>query len=364
MLFFLNYVGAPEAHAGLMPPSAQPLHSVIFRNMRTAYASRLHTRSPVKNRGFDSNLFRSIEVFAAIVETRQITEAAQMLGMTQSAASQHLKNLEKAMGVSLIDRSVRPMELTKAGLALHRRANTILAEVEGMRTDVRRINAAPLPLLRVALLASIATTLAPALLLLAHRTFGIPELSLFAGLASDHVALLRTRRADLAVTTGDLFEVEGLIRYPVMTEKFLLVTPKNFAGDVDDIVKLSRKLPFVRFSRETPVGLRIDQHLSRLRIELPRTIEGDRASVVMAPVAAGLGFAIMSPTLLIDGLAEGMKIDVHPLPFTSLTRNILLAARERELDKIPEVFAQKTAEVLTEAIRRYLPDLPDDHYRL
>ncbi|WP_181165669.1 LysR family transcriptional regulator [Mesorhizobium sp. B2-4-12] len=316
----------------------------------------------VKSGGFDFNLFRSIEVFAAVVETRHVTQAAQMLGMTQSAASQHLKNLETALGVSLIDRNLRPIELTKAGIALHRRAIAILAEVEGLRTDARRVNAAPLPLLRVALLASIATTLAPALSVLARNTFGIPELSLFAGLATDHVALLRARRADLAVTSGELFEIEGLTRYPIMTEKFLLVTPKGFAGDVGDIVKLSKKLAFVRFSRETPVGLRVDQHLSRLRIEIPRTMEGDRSSVVMAPVAAGMGFAILTPTLLIDGLAEGMEIDVHALPFTGLSRNILLVARERELGNLPEAFATRTAEVLTNAIRTRLPGLPPDCY--
>ncbi|TPI12512.1 LysR family transcriptional regulator [Mesorhizobium sp. B4-1-3] len=334
-----------------------------FCNIRKTYV-RSRERTLVKSGSFDFNLFRSIEVFAAIVETRHVTQAAQMLGMTQSAASQHLKNLETALGVSLIDRNLRPIELTKAGIALHRRATAILAEVEGLRTDARRINAAPLPLLRVALLASIATTLAPALSVLARKTFGIPELSLFAGLATDHVALLRARRADLAVTSGELFEIEGLTRYPVMTEKFLLVTPKGFSGDVGDITKLSRKLAFVRFSRETPVGLRVDQHLSRLRIELPRAMEGDRSSVVMAPVAAGMGFAILTPTLLIDGLAEGMEIDIHPLPFTSVSRNILLVARERELGDLPEAFAARTAEVLKQTINHRLPDLPPDHYTL
>jgi len=311
----------------------------------------------------DINLIRAIEVFVAIEDTRHVTQAAQMLRMTQSAASQHLKNLETALGVSLIDRNLRPIGLTKAGTALHRRAITILAEVEGLRTEARRINSAPFPLLRVALLASIATTLAPALSMLARKSFGIPELSLFAGLATDHIALLRSRRADIAVTSGgELFEIEGLTSHPVITEKFLLVTPKGFSGQVRDISKLSRKLPYVRFSRETPVGLRVEQHLSRLRIEIPRAMEGDRSSVVMAPVAAGIGFAILTPTLLIDGLAEGMEIDVHPLPFTGLWRKIVLVSRERELEDLPKVFAAKAAEVLEKSIMTRLPNLPVDHY--
>jgi DNA-binding transcriptional LysR family regulator len=316
----------------------------------------------VKSGRIDINMLRALEVFAAIVETGQVTQAAQMLGMTQSAASQHLKNLETALGLTLIDRNQRPIELTKPGTALHRRALAVLAEVEALRTDARRVNAAPFPLLRVALLPSIATTLAPALSMLARKSFGIPELSLLAGLATEHVALLRGRRADIAVTAGELFENEGLTSYPVMTEKFLLVTPSGFSGAVHDISQLSRKLVFVRFSRETPVGLRVEQHLSRLRIEIPRVMEGDRSSVVMAPVASGMGFAILTPTLLIDGLAEGMEIDVHPLPFTALSRKIVLVARERELEDLPQVFAAKAAEVLGEAIKIRLPNLPPDHY--
>ena len=315
-----------------------------------------------KTGGFDFNLFRAIEVFAAVVETRHVTQAAQMLGITQSAASQHLKNLETALGVTLLERNTRPIELTKGGIALHRRAVAVLAEVEGLRTEARRVNSAPLPLLRVAMLASIATTLAPALSVLARKHFGIPELSLYAGLATDHVTLLRARRADLAVTSGDLFEIEGLTRYPIMSERFLLVTPRGYSGPVGDINALAKKLAFVRFSRETPVGMRTDQHLSRLRIELPRTMEGDRSSVIMAPVAAGMGFAIMTPTLLIDGLAEGMHVDIHPLPFTGFTRNITLVARERELSGLPEAFAAKAADTLVEAIRQRLPDLPDENF--
>src|ERR1700704_770846 len=84
-----------------------------FCNIRKTYGAVANWSWRVKSGSFDFNLFRSIEVFAAVVETRHVTQAAQMLGMTQSAASQHLKNLETALGVSLIDRNLRPIELTK-----------------------------------------------------------------------------------------------------------------------------------------------------------------------------------------------------------------------------------------------------------
>jgi len=318
----------------------------------------------MKNSGaFEFNFLRAIEVFVAVTETRHVTRAAEALGLTQSAASQHLKNLESALGTKLIDRSLRPIQLTKAGIALHRRAIAILGEVEQLRVDVRRANLAPLPLLRVALLASIATTLAPALAALARETFQIPEISLFAGLASDHQNLLRSRRADLAVTSDAFFDIEGLSRHPILTEQYLLITPQDYAGPVEDLAKLAERLPLVRFSRETAVGLRTDQHLRRARLELPRAIEGDRSSVVMAPVAAGIGFTLLTPTLLIDGLAEGMAISIHKLPLPGFAREITLVARERELGDLPVAFAERCAEVLSDTITRRLPELPPGSFR-
>ncbi len=306
---------------------------------------------------FSFNFFRALEVFAAVVETRQVTQAAEILGMTQSAASQHLKNLETALGTTLLERATRPIQLTKAGVSLHRRAVRILNEAEDLRAEIRRLEAAPLPLLRVAMLASIATTLTPAVTHFARGRFGIPEVSLFAGLASDHQSLLRNRRADVAITSDDHFEIEGLVRHPVLREDFLLVTPKDYAGPLDDLAELAKNLPLVRFSRETAVGRRSDQHLSRLRLEIPRAMEGDRASIVMAPIAAGIGFALLTPSLLIDGLNEGMQVDVHPLPIPGFSREIMLVARERELGDLPALLAAETAEVLASSIAECLPDL-------
>lgn len=313
---------------------------------------------------FDFNFLRAVEVFVAVAEARHVTRAAAMLGLTQSAVSQHLKNLEIALETQLVDRSCRPVELTKAGIALHRRAITILAEVEQLRGEVRRVTSAPLPLLRVAMLASIATTLAPELAALARNAFGIPELSLLAGLSTHHHGLLRVRRADVAITSDAFFDMEGLTRHAVLSEQFLLVTPRGHPGPFDDLARLSGTLPLVRFSRETPVGMRIDQHLRRVRLELPRTIEGDRSSVVMAPVAAGLGFTLLTPTLLIDGLAEGMEIDIRRLPIPGFAREITLVARERELGDLPERMAERAAAVLLAAFERRLPGLPEGSYRI
>lgn len=316
----------------------------------------------VRQLKFDFNLVRALEVFVTVVETQQVTQAAVMLGITQSAASQHLMTLESALGAKLISRASRPVQLTKAGVALHRRAIRVLGEVEELRSDISRIETAPLPLLRICMLPSIATTLMSTVVTLARERFGIPEISAFAGLASDHQTLLRNRKADLAVSSDSLIDLDGLVRYPIIRERFLLITPKGYRGQTNDLIDLSKQLPLVRFSPSTPVGRRVDQHLRRIRMELPRSIDADRASMVLASVSANRGFTILSPTLLIDGFVEGMKLDIRPLPIPGFSREITLVALEKELGTLPPIFAKAMGDTLLEAINK-LPGLPKDSVR-
>jgi hypothetical protein len=84
----------------------------------------------------------------------------------------------------------------------------------------------------------------------------------------------------------------------------------------------------------------------------------------MAPVAAGIGFALLTPTLLIDGLAEGMEVDINKLPIPGFSRELMLVTRERELGDLPNVFAMRCAETLAKAIDARLPKLPPNAYRV
>ena len=310
-----------------------------------------------------TNLLRAIEVFVAIMETRQVTQAAAQLAMTQSAASQHLANLEIEFGAPLFDRSSRPMEPTPAGLALHRRAGRILDEMEDLRSEMRRLGPIPIALLRVGSLASIATVLTDPILKTAQDEFSIPEVVLRAGLAPDHEVLLRARKVDIVVTSDPLFDLDGLIRLPLVTETFLLVLPQSYASSGDNLDAVVDDLPLVRFTTEAPVGRRTDQHLRRIRQAIPRTISADRTSMIMAAVATGRGFAILPPTLLLDGVAEHMEVRVRPLPAPSFQRTITLLAREDELGFLPEKLATQCTDTLMAAVHDRLPTIPTGHFK-
>lgn len=299
----------------------------------------------------DSNLTRAMEVFVALIETGQMTAAARLVGMTQSAASQHIANLERTYAVTLIDRSTRPLKPTQAGVLMYRHAIRVLNAVADLATDMRNQGPHPISRLRMGLLASTATTLSVPLITLARDAFGVQDMALRAGQSGDHEGLLRTKQADIVVSSNPFYDMDGLERHSVLTEAFLLVLPKHYNGPSKTLDDILAHLPLIRFADTTSVGRQTEQHLRRLKLNIPREIQADRSSMVTACVSEGLGFTILTPTLLIDGLVEGMALTIRPLPTAGLSRTITVVARERELGHLPEGFANTARDTLVYQIR-------------
>ena len=59
--------------------------------------------------------FDSLRLFRDIAHERSLTRGAELNGITPSAASQHINELERTMGAILLDRSTRPLSLTPEG---------------------------------------------------------------------------------------------------------------------------------------------------------------------------------------------------------------------------------------------------------
>src|SRR5919199_819969 len=104
-----------------------------------------------------------LRTFVIVCETRSLTKAARLLGMTQSAVSQRLKRLEDQSRFELIDRRLRPIGPTLAGQALLERARRILAEVDRLEFDLSRRADLPIPELRLGIADSLGSALVPPL---------------------------------------------------------------------------------------------------------------------------------------------------------------------------------------------------------
>src|SRR5580704_1797352 len=60
-------------------------------------------------------IFEDCKLFRDVAHARSLSRAAAANGISQSAATQHIQELEKRLGVQLLDRSTRPLGLTASG---------------------------------------------------------------------------------------------------------------------------------------------------------------------------------------------------------------------------------------------------------
>src|SRR5882724_13256245 len=77
-----------------------------------------------------------LQLFIAVAETRSITAGASRVHLALASASERIKGLEAALGVALLKRGRRGVELTSAGESLLDHARVIMHNVEAMRGDL------------------------------------------------------------------------------------------------------------------------------------------------------------------------------------------------------------------------------------
>jgi len=80
---------------------------------------------------------KALKVFLTVAELASMTAAAKRLGLSQSAVSQAIRQLEESTGAVLIDRERRPLALTAAGAGLRQRGAALVAEAETLYKSVR-----------------------------------------------------------------------------------------------------------------------------------------------------------------------------------------------------------------------------------
>jgi DNA-binding transcriptional LysR family regulator len=148
-------------------------------------------------------------------------------------------------------------------------------------------------------------------------------------------------------------DLDGVARRPVLTEPYVLVVPRGYETATDTAFpRLVQDLPLVRWSSHSNIGLQIEQHLRRMRVEVPRRFEFESAGSILGMVASGLGCAIMTPLLMFELKDVLSQVRVLPFPGPSFTRHIDLVTRLGEIDQIADRICQMTCSILRE---QYLP---------
>ncbi|MEO7143667.1 MAG: LysR family transcriptional regulator, partial [Bryobacteraceae bacterium] len=100
--------------------------------------------------------FEHLKLFRDIAQHRSVSRGAELNGVSQSAASQHLQELERQLHVVLLDRSTRPLNITPSGRLYLDMCRDILRRKDDFDAALERVHGQVEGTVRVASIYSVA----------------------------------------------------------------------------------------------------------------------------------------------------------------------------------------------------------------
>ncbi len=290
-----------------------------------------------------------IEIFVATAEEGSISAAARRLGASPATISQQLTNLETVIGTALLDRGARPMALTVAGTKFLRRANVILNEAEQARAELASADPTQLTRLRLGMIEDFDADVTPRLLGALAGDMGSCQFLLETGASHRLYDQLESRALDMIVTTDMGVVIEGAEVHPLLEEPFVVVAPKGLTSHGAPMATLGQ-LPLIHYTTRHHLGRMIAAHLARQDVALPYRFELDSYHAILAMVAGGAGWTILTPLGLRLAQRFRTQVEVLPLPMAPLSRSVALTARRGAFGDMPAQVADRLRALLTEIV--------------
>lgn len=263
------------------------------RGRQTEEASRYY---------YKGNRQKQMRAFVYTVKLGTLTRAAEALYLSQPTVSLQLQALERELGVSLLERRRRRINLTDAGEALYELARPLVEGWENLDRDFQaKVKGLQGGRLTVAAGTSTIQYLLPDLVRRYREQFPEVQLQLANVTGKDGLALLRADEADFAV--GSMLDVPNDIAWaPVYHYDPMLITPLDhpLASKAEltlqDLSPYGLILPPQRLSTYRLVDLVFQQRQVPYRV----AIEVGGWDVIKEYVAMGLGISIVTGICITD----------------------------------------------------------------
>ncbi|WP_027554527.1 LysR family transcriptional regulator [Bradyrhizobium sp. Cp5.3] len=291
---------------------------------------------------------RQLRAFTGVYRTRSITRAARELGITQSAASLLLQQLESQLGVKLFDRSTRSVQPTLAAHDAFQSAERMLNDALGLSRRMRDLAQARAG--RVAFVASAgaASALLPAVLSRFRAAHPDIEIDMRDVAADDLVPRMIATDAEFAIGSveGEIAEmtVETLTRGRLSA---IGRRTADFAARRSLTWDELAERPTIAMRRETRIRMQIDQALGPQGKRLTPTYEVTLINTALAMTAQGLGLAILPATML--PADQFPTLIARPLVRPAITRPVSLLQRQgRTLSPAAQAFVSTARAALAQ----------------
>jgi LysR family transcriptional regulator, transcription activator of glutamate synthase operon len=268
---------------------------------------------------------RQLRYLDAVARRRSFTQAALDLHVAQSALSQQVSRLERELGVELLRRTTRRVEVTEAGDIVLARARRALAEADGVRADLDALQGLARGTLRLGGVPPVGPVHPAALIADFSRAHPQVAITVREDVAFTLLGELREGSLDLVLALVDHDDLEGVDGVRLRDEELVLVTSPDHA------LARPRRVRVEHLAGEPLVAYGAG---SALRDALLAAVPGGRIvaeanelETVRELTARGLGVTLMPRTVV---AAHADRLAIRPLsPPQALPVSLVWRAGER-----------------------------------
>jgi LysR family transcriptional regulator, salicylic acid-responsive activator of bsdBCD len=237
---------------------------------------------------------KQLRYFIAIAEEKNITAAANRLHMSQPPLSIQLKQLEDELGVKLIERNGKSMELTDKGNVLYNRALHLVNSVEELKSELQETEEGKRGVLAVGI-NTLPVTGFPEMLQSFHKKYPLVSLKIVQNDSLYLAEMVKTRAIEMAFVRLPL-EHRGLTYHHLINEPFVFVSKKE--AHILSLEEISHMPLIIPSSEGLGIYNTIHEAFSRQKLPLISIAECSDMHVLMEMVKGGMGTTIVPKSVL------------------------------------------------------------------
>jgi LysR family transcriptional regulator, transcriptional activator of the cysJI operon len=270
-----------------------------------------------------------------------MSRGAAHCGVSQSAASQHVQEVERRLGVSLLDRTKRPLELTPAGRLYSEYCRDVLRREEEFSQALEGVKADAGGAVRVASIYSIGLSEMSGLQEEFAARYPAASLQVEYGRPEKVYEAVRNETADL-----------GLVSYPVSSREITAIPWREeemqvAASPSHPFAARDRVNPdelegqnFIGFDEDLSIRRELDRFFRTHAISVNLVMHFDNIQTIKEAVALGSGISILPARTMQSEIAQGRLVAV-PLHAPDLVRPVGVIHRKRKkLNRASQAFLE------------------------
>lgn len=254
--------------------------------------------------------FTAMELLVATAETGSMSKAAELLGMSNAAASRHLVALEERLGARLIQRSTRRLTLTEAGEDFYRSCKSVLADMKEAELAASATTLNPMGTLRVAASLSFAVHhIAP---LMRAYTERYPNVNVHVEVSNRYYDII-DNNIDVAIRTREYENDSNItIRKLATTRRILTASPGylDAHGWPKTIEELEQRALLIYTYANNPNEMPFRHGDKAYTVKARGLLESNDGQVLRAAALDGLGILVQPKYIVYDDLVAGRLLSV------------------------------------------------------